>query len=73
MIYLLLVYAFIFLVNVPGLVKRKERKELVVFFILYIIGFVLGLMYALDIPVPSPMKGLDYLISDKMGIKYPKH
>lgn len=73
MIYLLLVYAFIFLVNVPGLVKRKERKELVAFLILYVIGFVLGLMYALDIPVPSPMKGLDYLISDKMGIKYPKH
>ena len=50
MIFLLMAYALIFLVNVPGLVKRKERKELVVFFILYIIGFVLGLMYALDIP-----------------------
>lgn len=73
MIYLLLVYAFIFLVNVPGLVKRKERKELVAFLILYVIGFVLGLMYALDIPVPSPMKGLKYLISDKLGIKYPQH
>jgi len=73
MIFLLMAYALIFLVNVPGLVKRKERKELVVFFILYIIGFVLGLMYALDIPIPSPMKGLQYLISDKLGLKYPQH
>jgi hypothetical protein len=73
MIYLLLVYALIFLVNVPGLVKRKEWKELVAFLVLYAIGFALGLMYALDIPIPSPMKGLQYLISDKLGLKYPQH
>ena len=28
-------------------------------------------MYVLDIPVPSPMKGLQYLIADKLRMKYP--
>lgn len=70
MIFLLLIYASIFAINAPGLIKRKERKEFVAFLIFYAIAFVLGLLYVLDIPVPSPMRGLQYLISDVLGLKY---
>jgi len=70
-IFLLLIYALIIIINVPGLVKRKEWRELTAFFILYIIAFALGLMYVLDIPIPSPMKGLQHFIADVLGIKYP--
>jgi ABC-type Mn2+/Zn2+ transport system permease subunit len=73
MIFLILIYTLIILLNVPGLIKRKEWRELTAFFVLYIIGFALGLMYVLDIPIPSPMKGLQYLISDVLDIKYPQH
>ncbi len=73
MIFLLFAYAFIITVNVPGLIKRKEWRELTVFSILCIIAFVLGLMYVLDIPVPSPMRGLQHLIVDILGIKYPEN
>ncbi len=73
MIFFLLIYALIILLNVPGLIKRREWRELTVFFVFYVIAFVLGLMYVLDIPIPSPMKGLQYLISDKLGLKYPPH
>jgi hypothetical protein len=72
MIILLLIYAFIMIINVPGLIKRKEWRELRAFFILYIIAFALGLMYVLDIPIPSPMKGLQHLIVDIFGIEYPQ-
>ncbi|HOJ79515.1 MAG TPA: hypothetical protein PK767_08275, partial [Clostridiales bacterium] len=72
MIFLLLIYALIFAVTAPGLIKRKEWREFAAFLVMYAIAFGLGLMYVLDIPIPSPMKGLQYLISDKLGLKYPQ-
>ncbi len=71
MIFLLLIYVFVVAVNVPGLIKRKEWRELTVFSILSTISFALGLMYVLDIPIPNPMRGLQHLIVDVLGIKYP--
>jgi len=73
MIFLLLIYALIIIISVPGLIKRREWRELAAFSILYIVAFVLGLLYALDIPIPSPMKGLQHFIVDVLGIKYPQH
>ena len=72
MIFIILIYAFIIIINVPGLLKRKEWRELTAFSILYVIALVLGLMYVLDIPIPSPMKGLHHLIVDILGIEYPQ-
>ena len=42
MIFLLLIYASIFAINAPGLIKRKERKEFAVFLIFYAIAFARG-------------------------------
>ncbi|HHY82095.1 MAG TPA: hypothetical protein GX505_05370 [Clostridiales bacterium] len=72
MIFLFFIYAFIIIINVPGLIKRKEWRELTVFSVFYIIAFALSLMYVLDIPIPSPMKGLQHLIVDIFGIEYPQ-
>jgi len=73
MIILIVVYILILVLNVPGLIKRKEWRELTAFSVLYVIAFTLGLLYVLDVPIPSPMKGLQHLIADVLGIKYPKH
>ncbi|HHW48784.1 MAG TPA: hypothetical protein GXX14_09240 [Clostridiaceae bacterium] len=73
MIFLILIYALIAVLSVPGLIKRKEWREFAAFSVLYIIGFVLGLMYVLDIPIPSPMKGLQHFITEILGIKYPEY
>jgi len=71
MIFLILSFALIFVITGPGLIKRKERKELTAFSVLYVIGFALWLLYVLDVPIPSPMKGLQHLIVDILGIEYP--
>jgi hypothetical protein len=71
MIFLLLIYTFIAWTSVPGLIRKKEWRELAAFSVFYIIAFVLGLLYILDIPIPSVMKWLNYIISDKWGLKYP--
>ena len=68
---LLLIFAYIIIVNLPGLIKRKEWKELA-FSLLYVIAFALGLMYVLDIPIPSPMEGLQHFFVDILGIEYPQ-
>ncbi len=70
MIFLLLIYALVAWLNIPELIKKKEWRDLTVFLVFYTAAFVLGLIYVLDIPIPSPMKGLQYLISDVLGIKY---
>lgn len=72
MIFLLVIYILIFLITAPGLIKRKEWKEFTAFLFLYVIAFVLGLLYVLDIPIPSPMRGLHHLIVEILGIKYPQ-
>lgn len=72
MIFLLLIYATIAGLNIPKLVKKKEWRDLTAFLVFYTAAFVLGLLYVLEIPIPSLMKGLQYLISDVLGIKYPQ-
>lgn len=70
MIILLLIYALIAWLNIPKFVKKKEWRDLAAFLVFYTAALVLGLLYVLDIPIPSPMKGLQYLISEVLGIKY---
>ena len=70
MIYLVLIYTVIILFTVR--LVKKTKKELAVFSVLCFIAFVLGLLYVLDVPIPSPMKGLHKLIVEKWGIRYPK-
>ncbi|MDF2986242.1 MAG: hypothetical protein K0R50_1752 [Eubacterium sp.] len=72
MILLFIIYAFIAWIKIPELIRKKEWRELSAFSVFYIIGFVLGLLYVLDIPVPNPMKGLQYIISEVWGLKYPQ-
>lgn len=72
MIFLLLIYAFIAWFNIPTLIRKKEWRELSAFSIVYMIAFVLGMLYVLDIPIPNPIKWLQHIISDVWGLKYPQ-
>jgi hypothetical protein len=71
MIYVITVYTLIAMINLPPLIKNREKKELIAFIVFFIVAFVLSILYALDITIPSPMKGLQYFIVDVLGIKYP--
>lgn len=70
MIFLLLIYALVAWLTIPELIKKKEWRDLTAFLVFYTVALILGLIYVLDIPIPSAMKGLQYLISDVLGIKY---
>lgn len=68
---LLLIYAAIAAFSIPRFIRKKEWRELTAFSFFYILGFVMGLLYVLDITLPSPMKALHHVISDRLGLKYP--
>ena len=58
---ILLVAGAIVLFEVPPLVKKKEKKELLVFTILLMIGVVLSIVFALGKPIPNPMDFITFI------------
>lgn len=51
-------FAAIAAANVPGMVKEKLWKELLKYAVCFLAVFILAVLVALDVHVPSPMKGL---------------
>ncbi|MFZ5647644.1 MAG: hypothetical protein ACOY30_08495 [Bacillota bacterium] len=59
---LLLAFAGIAYYEVPGLIHRKQWRELAAFTGLLSLGFVLSLLQIIGVKMPSPTKGIILLI-----------
>ncbi|AFV06281.1 hypothetical protein DCF50_p2278 [Dehalobacter sp. CF] len=71
MIFLLTItFVAIGLFEVPALVRNKHWRELTVFSVLFVSAFILALLQAADVKIPSPVKGVEYLIKDILKISY---
>lgn len=57
----LLIAAVILWIEVPPLLEKKYKKELLVFSILLLIGVGLGIALGFGLPVPNPYDLLSYL------------
>ena len=68
----LLVCAFIgvILFEVPSLIRNKHWRELIVFSIFLSMAFLRSLLPAIGVKLPSPAKGIDYLIEDILHLNY---
>ncbi|EHQ88520.1 hypothetical protein [Desulfosporosinus youngiae] len=68
----LLVCAFIgvILFEVPSLIRNKHWRELIVFSIFLSMAFLMSLLPAIGVKLPSPAKGIDYLIEDILHLNY---
>lgn len=64
-ILLVLAFLFIVLLEVPGLVQRKQYRELVAFSVLLGMGFILSLLQVLGVRLPSPIDGIVY-VTDRL-------
>lgn len=60
---LILGFVLIVLLEVPEMLIRGQRRELVAFSVLLAAGFLLSLAVMLDWPVPSPTPALIRLIT----------
>lgn len=50
--------------------KKKHYNELATFVILFVIGFTLSFLHSIDVNLPNPNKGIEYLIKlvQSMGV-----
>ncbi|NYF24412.1 hypothetical protein [Sporosarcina sp. JAI121] len=60
---ILLVAAVIWRVEVPSLLQKNYKKELVVFLLFLSIGVGLGIVQALGKPIPNPMDFLTFIFN----------
>ncbi|MFJ5769829.1 hypothetical protein [Psychrobacillus sp. NPDC093180] len=58
---ILLVAAVIVYLEVPSLVKKKQKKELIVFSVLLAIGVGLGVLHSFGKPIPNPTQLLTFI------------
>ncbi|MBP2630315.1 MAG: hypothetical protein H6Q70_943 [Firmicutes bacterium] len=42
--------------------KKKHWNELATFVVLFVIGFTLSFLHSIDVNLPNPNKGIEYLI-----------
>jgi len=59
---ILLVAGAIIMLEVPPLLKKKEKKELTIFTILLTFGNVLSILYALGKQIPNPLDFLTFIL-----------
>jgi hypothetical protein len=55
-------FTLIALIEVPALLRKKQKRELIAFVALLLPGLVITIMLSLNITVPSPVKGIEYLV-----------
>lgn len=59
---LVAVFAIIGLFEAPKILQKRLWREFGVFSFLLVFGFILSVLLALDVPVPSPARGIRLLM-----------
>lgn len=63
MVYLLiLAFLVIAVLEIPELFRKRLWGELAAFAVLFVIGFILGFLQAIGVKLPSPNKGIEFLV-----------
>lgn len=71
MIFILIVtFIGIIFYETPDMIKNKHLHELKIFSIFLIIAFILSLFYILDIPIPNPVKGIEFVVNNLLHLNY---
>ena len=71
MIFLLvIIFIIIGIVDLPKLIKKKQWYDLSVFSIFFLFAFTTALLQTLGVPIPSPVKGAEFVIKDVLHLNY---
>lgn len=70
LIILLLAYAAIAFFQVPSLVKKKQKRELIAFSCFLVLAFIFSMLLSLGVKIPSPLKMIQYVIQDRFNLHY---
>ncbi len=66
MVGLLALMIFIVFFELPGLLNKKQYREMAAFLIICVIAAAYGSLYLLDIPLPSPFEVITKTVSNVM-------
>ncbi len=65
---LVLAFAAIVAYEVPGIIRRREWGELVLFLVLVLFGFAVSFLQAIGVRVPNPVRGIEFLTGKVAGL-----
>jgi len=69
-ILLLIAFALIAIMDLPKLIKEKQRKEIVVYLSLFAFAFTISFLLVIGIQIPSPVTGIKYIVKDILHLNY---
>lgn len=69
-IMVILSFAGMAALDLPNMVKNKRWRDLIIYSILFLLVFALGIAVALNINVPSPIKAIQAFYRDILGLSF---
>lgn len=67
---LILAFTGVALFEVPALIQKKYWRELIVFSLFLLLAFVLALLQTIGVDIPSPLRGIGYVVKDLLHLNY---
>ncbi len=67
---LILLFAILIPIDLPGLIRARSWRELTVYSVLITAAFVICLLYILRIPIPNPVRDTQYLVKKLLHLSY---
>ncbi|MEW6228158.1 MAG: hypothetical protein AB1700_08735 [Bacillota bacterium] len=70
MLVVLLVVSFVVMVayEAPEMIRQKQWEELALFIGLVLFAFTVSFLQVIGVPIPSPVKGIEYLTSRMLSL-----
>jgi hypothetical protein len=67
---MIIAFAIMIMIEVPGLIKKKYWRELVVFSVLITVTFAVSLLQMLNIEIPNPVRDTQYFVKNLLHLGY---
>lgn len=67
---LLIAFVLIALLDLPKLIQKKLWKDTVIYLLFFTFAFTIAFLQVIGIHIPSPIKGIQYVISDILHLSY---
>jgi hypothetical protein len=71
MIYVLLIFIAIALVDLPPLIRDRDKRGIIVFGVIFVLGLALSILWVKDIRLPSPLVKISELM-ESIHLAYPR-
>lgn len=68
-ILIILAFVLVAIIQIPSLVKKKYWRELIAFCVFFLFSFVICILQAAGVKLPSPAKGLQSIL-DKINLHF---